>query len=500
MEEERAAADRVDGREPLNLARLKAVSVRGGAATVLAMAVTQGFRLVIIAVLARLLSPSDFGVVAMTMGVLSVGIVFRDLGLASATIQRQDLTNSQVNTLFWVNLGFGAAATLLFWAAAPLVAAFFSDARLVGVTHVLSFSFVLGAVAAQHGALLTRHLRFGTNAKIQIAATLLSGVVAVLMAKAGYGYWALVLQTIASDVFTALFVWACSDWRPGWPAYDPTVKGMLSYGSYMVGFGLLCYAALNASVLLLGRYWGAHLLGQYNRADILSRTLLGYISQPLGSVASPALSRLQGEQALYNRYYLRCIEIMSALSFPLGAACLVLAPDLVRVVLGPQWEQAGTLMRYLAPGMCVQPLMSSTGWLYMSSGRVRRMLIWGAIGWGALLVATVTGLLGGAEGVALAYSATLLVLTPYCMVFAFKDTGLRLGGLLHSCSGPLAASAVAAVAAALVQHLLDGADVWARLPASSGALIAVYAFMLLKVFGQGRAILDILGHMRAQRA
>lgn len=497
---EPAGADRVDGREPLSLARLKSVSVRGGAATVLAMVVTQVFRLVIIAALARLLSPSDFGVVAMTMAVLSVGIVFRDLGLASATVQREELTNSQVNTLFWINLGFGAAATLLFWAAAPLVAAFFGDQRLVGVTHVLAFSFVLGAAAAQHGALLTRHLRFGTNAKIQIAATLLSGLLAVLLARAGYGYWALVLQTIAADVFTAVFVWACSDWRPGWPAFDPSVKGMLSYGGYMVGFGLLCYAALNASVLLLGRYWGAHLLGQYNRADILSRTLLGYISQPLGNVAAPALSRLQSEPAVYNRYYLRCIEIMSALSFPLGAACLVLAPDLVRAVLGPQWEQAGTLMRYLAPGMCVQPLMSSTGWLYMSSGRVRRMLIWGAIGWGVLLAATLTGLIGGAEGVAIAYSVTLLVLTPYCMRFAFDGTGLSLSHLLRACAGPLAASAVAALVAALVQYLLRGEGLWLRLPAASGLAAVVYAFMLLKVFGQGRAILDILGHMRAQRA
>jgi PST family polysaccharide transporter len=500
MSDPGSTSDRIVAQEPLTLSRLKALSVRGGAATVLAMAVTQAFRLVIIAALARLLSPSDFGVVAMTMGVLSVGIVFRDLGLASATVQREDLTNSQVNTLFWINLGFGAAATLLFWAAAPLVAAFFDDARLVGVTHVLSLSFVLGAAAAQHGALLTRHLRFSTNAKIQIAATLLSGLVAVLMARAGYGYWSLVLQTIAADVFTALFVWMCSDWRPGWPSYDPSVKGMLSYGSYMVGFGLLCYAALNASVLVLGRYWGAHLLGQYNRADILSRTLLGYISQPLGNVASPALSRLQSEQALYNHYYLRCMEIMSALSFPLGAACLVLAPDLVRVILGPQWEEAGTLMRCLAPGMCVQPLMNSTGWLYMSSGRVRRMLIWGAIGWGALLVATLIGVARGAEGLAIAYSTSLVLMTPYCMSFAFKGTGLRLGDLVHSCSGPLAAAAVAALAATVVQHLLRGQDVWLRLPASAAALTAAYALMLLRVFGQGRAILDILSHMRTRQA
>ncbi|HWY25294.1 MAG TPA: lipopolysaccharide biosynthesis protein, partial [Nevskia sp.] len=486
--------------EPLTLARLKAVSVRGGAATVLAMGVTQFFRLVIIAALARLLSPSDFGVVAMTMGVLSVGIVFRDLGLASATVQREHLTNSQVNTLFWINLGFGAAATLLFWVCAPLVAAFFKDPRLLAVTHVLSFSFVLGAVAAQHGALLTRHLRFSTNAKIQIASTLLSGLLAVLLARAGFGYWALVLQTIAADVFTAVLVWSKSDWRPGWPRFDPSVRDMLSYGGYMVGFGLLCYAALNASVLLLGRYWGAHLLGQYNRADILSRTLLGYISQPLGNVAAPSLSRLQSEPAVYNRYYLRCMEIMSALSFPLGAACLVLAPDLVRVVLGPQWEQAGTLMRYLAPGMCVQPIMSSTGWLYMSSGRVRRMLYWGVIGWGALLVATVSGLVGGAEGVAIAYSVTLLVLTPWCMSFAFKGTGLKLSDLGRSCSGPLAAAAIAAVAAALVQYLLQGRNVWLRLPASSGTLTAVYAFTLLVVFGQGKAILDILSHMRPAKA
>lgn len=497
--DEPAAADRVNS-EPLTLARLKAVSVRGGAATVLAMAVTQVFRLIIIAALGRLLSPSDFGVVAMTWAVISVGIIFRDLGLASATVQRENLTNSQVNTLFWINLGFGAGATVLFWLASPLVAAFFGDARLVGVTHVLSFSFVLGAVAAQHGALLTRHLRFGTNAKIQIASTLLSGLVAVLMARGGYGYWSLVGQTIASDVLAAIFVWICSDWRPGWPAYDPSVKGMLSYGGYMVGFGLLCYAALNASVLVLGRFGGAHLLGQYNRADILSRTLLGYISQPLTNVAAPALSRLQSDQATYNRYYLRCMEILSALSFPLGAACFVLAPDLVRVILGPQWDEAGTLMRYLAPGMCVQPLMSSTGWLYMSSARVRRMLIWGAIGWGALLAATLFGVLGGASGLAFAYSASLVLMTPYCMSFAFKGTGIKLRDLVHSCSGPLAAAAVAALAAALLQHLLRGQDVWLRLPASAGVLTAVYAFMLLVVFGQGRAILDILRHMRARAA
>jgi O-antigen/teichoic acid export membrane protein len=483
--------------EPLSMARLKAVSVRGGVATVLAMVVTQLIRLLILAALARLLKPEDFGVVYMTMTVLSLGIVFRDVGLTSATVQREHLTYSQVNTLFWINVVFGAVATALFWLSAPLVAAFFGDARLVGVTHVLAFSFLLGALAAQHGALLTRHLRFGINAKIQIAATLLSGLLAVLLARAGFGYWALVLQTLASDLLIAILVWYHSGWKPGRPHFDPSVRGMLSYGGYMVGFGVLCYAALNASGLLLGRYSGAHLLGQYRQADNLSRTLLGYISQPLGNVAAPSLSRLQAEPAVYNRYYLRCIEIMSALSFPLGAACLMLAPDLVRVVLGPQWEQAGALMRYLAPGMCVQPLMSSTGWLYMSSGRVQRMLYWGAIGWGGLLVATVTGLYWGAEGLAIAYSTSLLVLTPYCMIFAFKGTGLKLADLLRSCSAPLAASAIAAVAAAVVQFALEQQTVWLRLPVSAATLAGVYAFMLLTVFGQGKTILDILTHMRA---
>lgn len=490
-------SEHVAAHEPLSLSRLKAVSVRGGAATLLAMAVTQLIRLVIVAALGRLLKPADFGMVAMTMTVLSLGIVFRDVGLASATVQREHLTYSQVNTLFWINVAFGAAATALFWASAPLVAAFYGDQRLVGVTHVLAFSFVLGALAAQHGALLTRHLRFGINAKIQISATLLSGLVSVVLAEEGFGYWALVLQTIASDLFTAILVWCYSDWRPGRPQFDPSVKSMLSYGGYMVGFGVLCWAALSASVLLLGRYSGAHLLGQYKQADNLSRTLLGYISQPLGNVAAPSLSRLQGEPAVYNRYYLRCIEIMGAISFPLGAACFVLAPDMVRVVLGPQWDQAGTLMRYLAPGMCVQPIMSSTGWLYMSSGRVQRMLYWGAIGWGSLLVATVTGLLGGAEGLALSYSAILLLLTPFCMIFAFKGTSLTLSHLLRSCSAPLVASVIAAVAAALAQLALEHTSVWLRLPVSSLVLAGVYAFLLLVVFGQGKTLLDIITHMRA---
>src|SRR5581483_5243208 len=160
MSEPAPGADRVVSPEPLTLSRLKAVSVRGGVASVLAMVVTQLFRLVVIAALGRLLSPSDFGIFAMTMGVLQVGTVFRDAGLSSATIQREDLTNAQVNTLFWVNLAFGAAATLIACACGPLVAMFFDDPRLVDVTRVLSLSFVLGALAAQHGALLTRHLKF----------------------------------------------------------------------------------------------------------------------------------------------------------------------------------------------------------------------------------------------------------------------------------------------------------------------------------------------------
>jgi PST family polysaccharide transporter len=500
MSEPVSGTDRIVAQEPLTLSRLKAVSVRGGVASVLAMVVTQLFRLIIIAALARLLSPSDFGVIAMTMGVLSVGIVFRDVGLSSATIQREDLTNSQVNTLFWVNLAFGAAATLVACACAPLVAAFFDDPRLVAVTRVLSLSFVLGSLAAQHGALLTRHLRFGINAKIQIGATLLSGLLAVVLARAGAGYWALVLQLIASDLLTAVFVWGYSDWRPVRPRFDPSVRPMLTYGGYLVQFGLLCYLALNASVLLLGRYWGAHLLGQYNRADILTRTLLGYISQPIGNVAGPALSRLQGEPEVYARYYFRCIEIMGALSFPLGAACVVLAPDLVRVVLGPQWEQAGTLMRYLAPGMCVQPIMTSTGWLYMSSGRVRRMLHWGVIGWGALGAATLVGLLGGAEGVTIAYSSALILLVAPCMQYAFKGTGLTLNMLWRACTAPMLSALAAALVAGAVQILLQGQSVWLRLPVSASALAVAYALMLLVVFRQGRAILDILAHLRSPRS
>lgn len=496
MSEQANRPDHLASHEPLSLARLKALSVRGGVATVVAMAVTQVFRLGFVAVLARLLSPADFGVTAMTMYVLSLGTVFRDVGLTSATIQREHLTDSQVNTLFWINLGFGATATTVAFCAAPLVAAFFGDPRLTAVTRVLSISFTLGAVAAQHGALLTRHLRFGTNAKIQIASTMVSGLLAVLLARSGAAYWALVFQLIAGDAVSAVLVWRHADWRPSRPRFDPSVKPMLSYGAYLVQFGLLCWLALSLSVLLLGRYWGAHLLGQYNRADFMTKTLLGYISQPLGNVAAPALSRLQSDPAVYNRYYLRCIEVMVALCFPLGAACVVLAPDLVRVVLGPQWGEAGTLMRWLAPGMCVQPIMTSTGWLYMSSGRVRQMLHWGIIGWGALLVATLLGLYGGAQGVAMAYSGVLILLTVPCMLYAFHGTELRLSMLVRSCAAPLGAALIAAVAAALVQAALQEQGVWLRLPLSAATLTAVYAFLLLIVFGQGKGILDILSHLR----
>jgi len=490
--------------EPMTLGRLKAVSVRGGLVTVSAMGVNQFLRLAVVAVMSRLLTPVDFGVIAMTMGVLSVGMVFRDLGLAAATVQRENLTDSHINTVFWINVGAGALATVLGCLGAPLVASFFGDARLTAVTRVLSFNFVLGALAAQHNALLVRQLKFALTSKLQVISALASGLLAVAAARAGAGYWALVVQVLSADVISVLLVWHQSPWRPGRPRFDPTVWPMLSFGGYLVQFGLMAYVGTYGSVLLMGRFLGAAPLGQYSRADLLTRTLLGYISQPLGSIAAPALSRLQNEPDTYARYYLRGIEVMALLSLPIGAACVIMGPDLVLAMLGKQWTQTGYLVRQFAPGMCVQPIMSSTGWLYMSSGRTRQMLRWGAYGWTFLLVATVGGLLvgdlggpaWGVAGVATAYSTALLLLAWPCMAYAFRGTTLRVSMVVKACRVPFLAAVAAALAAAVVHLVLHGYSVWLRLPGEAAVMIAVYAALVLASIGSRRTIADIITHMR----
>lgn len=396
---------------------LKRLSVRGGMATIGGQGLKFILQLGSTMVLARLLTPQDFGLIAMVTAVTGFILVFKDLGLAMATVQRAEINHDQISTLFWINLALSAALMLITLAIAPVVAWFYKDPRLIAVTAVLSVAFLFGGLTVQHQALLRRQMGLTAVATIDVLAMAAGILTALICAWAGEGYWSLVWMQIATAVTNAAGVWIASGWIPGRPVRRSGVRSMLKFGGHLTGFGIVNYFARSFDSVLIGRFCGAQALGLYSRAYSLLMFPIGQITAPMTAVAVPALSRLQNEPERYRSYYLKAIRIIAYLSFPLVVAIFVLSNEVVSLLLGNQWLSAIPIFRILAITAMFQPIGSTVGWIYVSLGQTKRMAIWGMIACPLIVASFVVGLPWGAIGVATSYAiCTVIILHPQLFV------------------------------------------------------------------------------------
>jgi O-antigen/teichoic acid export membrane protein len=394
-------------------AELGARTVRGGAVTMASQGLRFAVMILTTAVLGRLLTPQDYGLVGMVGIVMGFVALFKDLGLASATIQREELTEREVSTLFWVNLGFSLAVALATAALAPLVAWFFGDPRLTAVTIAYAAGFVFGGLAVQHEALLRRRMRFAALAGANLAALFVNATTTVALAWWGFGYWALVYGQLALGAAYAVCLWAVCGWRPRRPGRLAEVRPLLAFGRDLTGFTIVNYFARNLDNLLIGRVWGAVQLGFYAKAYQLLLLPLDQVNEPITAVAVPALSRLGDDPERYRRAYLRLLEKVAMVTMPLMAFMIASSDLVVRVVLGPQWDETARIFMLLGVSGLFQPIANTTGWLLISQGRGRHLAQWGFIGGGISVAAIVAGLPWGPVGVAASYSlARVLVFDP----------------------------------------------------------------------------------------
>jgi O-antigen/teichoic acid export membrane protein len=240
---------------------LKEKTIRGGLARLCAQAANFFLRLGSLMVLARLLDPKDFGLVGMVTAFTGVLTLFRDFGLSSAAIQRANVTDEQISTLFWINLCVGVILGILSVALAPAIALFYHEPRLFGVTVVMATAFLFNAAGVQHGALLQRQMRFTSLAVINTISLILGTAIAIGGAKAGYGYWALVAMTITLPLTNTIGCWLTTAWVPGLPRRRTGIRSMMRFGGTLTLTGLVMYVASNFEKVLLGRFWGVDALG-----------------------------------------------------------------------------------------------------------------------------------------------------------------------------------------------------------------------------------------------
>lgn len=439
--------------------QFKQKSVRGGTLTVLGQGIGMALQIGTTVVLARLLLPSDYGLQSMVFTLTAFFSLFKDAGLSVATVQRETLTQEQISTLFWLNVALGVVLTILVAAAAPLLAAFYKQPHLLGITVASATIFLFNSLSVQHRALLDRSMRFATNVKIDILCAFIGSVVAVVMAFLGFGYWSLICQNISIPIVGTIAVWGAMPWIPGKPRWTPELKSMVRFGGTVTLNSVVVYVAYNMEKILLGRYWGAAPLGIYGRAYQLATLPVQQLIGATHTIAFSVLSRMQGEAERLQRAYLKSLSLIVSLTVPVVISSAVFADEIVRVLLGEKWMGAALVLRLLAPTVMVLALVNPFSWFLRATGQVGRSLKIAFLICPVVILGIIAGLRYGPQGVAMGYSAAMSLLLVPIVAWATYGTGVTaraywgaikrpiiagfLGGLMgwlfqRSCAGRLA--------------------------------------------------------------
>ena len=451
-------------------------SVRGGAVTLGSQAARFLIQSISTVVLARLLMPEDFGLVAMVMVVVGFAAVFQDMGFSWATVQSPRITHDQVSALFWIQIAVTSGLAAVVALSSPLVAAFYDEPRLTAIGYALSSLFILHGVAAQHLAILRRQMRFGAMAVVQVFSLLASVVLAILVALRGGGYWAVVTHQVASPAVAAILLWSVTGWRPGVPRRRANIGSLVSFGSYLTASSFLNYFTKQADKALIGFFAGPAQLGLYSKAYSLFKLPIAQLNGPLNSVAMPALSRLHDRPDEYRRFYLRLVQGLAYVSMPLVATVAAVSDLLIPLVLGEQWTGAARVFQMLALAGLVTPVLWTAGWVNQSMGRADRQLRWSLLSDPLYVLSFVIGVRWGAVGVAAAFAVTILLLWLPTMAYAFRITTIELSDFMRIISPPAVLTVVAFGAAYAVVRMAPFDD-WITLASALLASISIVGFV-----------------------
>jgi len=482
------------------LGDLRGRSVRGGAHIFGGQLIAFLVQLLGTVVLARLLVPSDFGLIAMVAAFVGFVQMFKDLGLSTATIQNDEINHAQVSTLFWVNVALSFLMVALTAALAPAVAWFYGEPKLVGITLAISVTFIFGGVTVQHQALLRRQMQFGTLAAAAVVSKIVAVSVGILCAWYGAGYWALVAMAAAHPATSAVYVWIACGWRPGPPRRRVGTRSLLAFGGRLSASEFLGYIRRNLDNVLIGAYHGATSLGFYAKAYQLLLLPMNQINKPMKRIALPALSRLQNDPPRYRRFYSRAIALLVTSGMPIVVFAFVHVKAIIATVLGDQWTETVVIFQCLAPAAFIGTLNVAGGWVNISLGRADRLLRAKVLSTSTQVLAILSGLPFGAVGVAVAVSIAEGISRGPILAYQLHGSHVSVADVGRAIWRPAAASCLAGVALFAMLPILqpvDNAPVEMFVGAALYGIFYIVAWLLLP---GGRAILlEIVGLVKELR-
>lgn len=362
------------------------------------------FQVVSITVLARLLQPEDFGLVAMVTVFTGLAIAFMEGGLSMATIQRPRITHAQVSNLFWTNVALGLLLSVVYVAASPLVALIYGEDRLIEIMCVLSLFFLIGGLSVQHEAILKRQMNFKALAVIEVVANLVGVAVAIAMAWYGFGYWSLVGQQIATIAVMSVMRWMAARWTPGWISRGSGVRELLGFGMNLTGANFVGYFATNITPFGIGLVGGAQPLGLYDRSFKLTSIPSKQLLPPVFNVFQSALARVAEDKPRLRAAIVSLAGKIALTTVFVTLFMVVTADWLVTVLLGDGWDEAIIMFQLLATFSVVTPITTFTAISLVAIGESRALLKWKIVTFLILLVAIAIGSIWGVMGIVIAHA------------------------------------------------------------------------------------------------
>jgi len=431
---------------------LRRLAVRGAGVTVLSQGLGFAIQMIATVILARLLTPEDFGLMGMvttfSLLLLNVGLN----GFTEAVVQREQIDDALVSNLFWVNAGVGLLLTIAFAGGGPLLARLYGEPRVAGVASAVAVTILFTSLSVQHLALLKRAMRFSDVSANDIVARTISVAVSILLGWAAWGYWALVAGTVAQPVATCLGAWVLCRWVPGLPRRGVGTGPMVWFAMNTYGRFAVSYFSWNLDKLLIGWRFGPEVLGFYKKAYDLFSLPVNQLSAPLTSVAVSTLSRLNRESR--ERYFVRALSTLAFVGMGLGADLTLVGHDVILLLLGPKWVESGRIFTFLGPGIGIMLLYFTHGWLHLSLGRADRWFRWGVIELALTSLLFLLALPWGPVGIAAAWVVSFWVLTIPALWYAGRPGRLAMAPAIAAVWKYVLASALAyAVSAAIVQAI-----------------------------------------------
>jgi PST family polysaccharide transporter len=466
-------------------------------------------QLVATTVLGRVLSPRDFGLLAM---VITFSLLLSNAGpngFTDSILQRKEINEGLANNLFWINLGIALALTGGFALAAPLVAHFYGEPTVTRIAVAMSATIFLACVPVVHAALLRRAMRYPALARNDMIARAMSVVVSIAFGLAGWGYWSLVMGQVALYVSAAIGVWILCPWVPGLPRRKAETMRTLNFAGHITVRYSMNYFVRNFDNLLVGWRFGANPLGYYKKAFDLFALPLTQIVSLNANVAVSALVRVRDDRPQYMRYLLGAMGMMAFVGMGLAGDLTLVGRDLIRILLGPKWDTAGWIFTFFAPAIGIMMVNGIHGWIHVSLGHADRWLRWGILEWVVTCGLFLAGLPWGPQGVAVAWSVSLWVLTLPAMWYAGKPIGFGVGPVIAAVWRYLVAALAAGAAGYFLLshsepllHATGAGGAALRLVCMSAVFSVLYLAAVVGLHGgiaPLRTFLSLLGEVRRRK-